>query len=940
MTESELNRRDDQPRQSFETTSTRIYPEQKFQFADRLRFASVIISIAAVCLGISVIWGWFFDVAWLKSIIADRVTMKVSTALSLISGGLSFILWNYQQNRQKLAVAVILYLLPTIAISYCSIELIDYIFNWNLGSGWLALPDSSLAVVDELAYGRMSPNTAIAFLILNTAILLLMRKYYLSSQLCIVGVLAIAFASLVGHIYSVEVFYSVGSPTGMAIHTAIGLILLSLACLGTRGERGWMRVITREAAGGLMARWLLPVVIVVPVILGSLIWFALGNNTQTAKLAIALRITLEMFILSLIVWWTAQRLNQTDRQKQALLQQLLETESRFRAIFNQTFQFIGLLTHDGILLEANQTALDFAGIDKADVVDKPFWEAYWWQISSETQQKLREAISIASKGEFVRYRVAVQGAKGIVTIDFSLRPVKDDAGEVILIIPEGRDISQEIEIEQALQQSEARYRAIVEDQTELICRYRQDSTISYVNDAFCQYFGIDKEDLIDRQYTPVVYEADRDKVAQLVNSMNPDNPTVSNENRVIAKGKICWTQWNNRIIFDEAGNFLEYQAVGRDISDLKEIELKLRESEERFRNAFENAATGEALVSLDGKFIQVNRSLCEILGYSETELLNTAFQTITHPEDLNLDLNYVRQMLAGTLRTYQMEKRYYNKSGDTVWALLSVSLVKDIDDEPQYFISQIQSIDRQKRAEARLNDLVIELERSNRELDEFASIVSHDLVSPLRKQLMLIDEVKEEYTAVLGQEGRDYLTKITNFNSKMETLVRSFLTYARLTTQAKPFAQVSLKDVIKDVLYDLEAEIAQAQAIINIEELPTIEGDRFQLHQLFLNLLQNALKFRYQRRSPIIQITCRLENDYYKIAIADNGIGFEPEQQLKIFTPFHRLHSYSKYIGTGLGLAICEKIVERHHGIISAQSKVAQGATFVICLPSNTLGSG
>ena len=497
----------------------RSYPTRQSQFAKRLRSTSVIISIIAVCLGIGVIWGWFFDVAWLKSVIADRVTMKVSTALSLISGGFSVLLWHYQ-HKQKLAVTVTLYLLPSIAIAFCSIDLIYYIFNFDLGVGWLSETSSSLEVADELVSGRMSPNTAIGFLILNAAILLLVRKHYLSSQLCIVSVLAIASASLIGHIYNVEVFYSVGSPTGMAIHTAIGLILLSLACLGTRGERGWMRVITTEAAGGLMARWLLPLVIVTPVILGSLIWFALGNDIQAAKLAIALRITLEMFILGLIVWWTAQKLNRVDRQKQELFRQLLETESRFRAIFNQTFQFIGLLTPDGTLLEANQTALDFAGINKADVVDKPFWSAYWWQISPETQQELREAIAIASTGKFVRYRVAVQGVKGIVTIDFSLRPVKNDAGEVVLLIPEGRDISQQIEMEQALQQSEARYRAIVEDQTELICRYRSDSTISYVNDAFCRYFELNSEDLIDRQYTPVVYKADRDKVTQLVNSMN------------------------------------------------------------------------------------------------------------------------------------------------------------------------------------------------------------------------------------------------------------------------------------------------------------------------------------------------------------------------------------------------------------------------------------
>ncbi|MGD1917881.1 MAG: PAS domain S-box protein [Pleurocapsa sp.] len=296
-----------------------------------------------------------------------------------------------------------------------------------------------------------------------------------------------------------------------------------------------------------------------------------------------------------------------------------------------------------------------------------------------------------------------------------------------------------LKIEQALKQSKAKYKAIVEEQTELICRYRQDSTISFVNDAYCRYFDLDKSELIDREFAPLVYDEDRDQVAQMISSMNQTNPTVTIEHRVWVKGKLRWNQWNNRIICDITGEDCEYQAVGRDITSLKEIEIRLRESEEKFRRAFEDAATGEALVTPDGKLLQVNRSLCEMLGYDETELLGKTFQELTHPDDLNLDLDNVQQMLAGEIRSYQMEKRYFHHRGYVVWVLLSVSLVRDIDGKPIYFISQVQDIDRRKRAETELNALVSELERSNQELDEFATVVSHDLTSPLRKQLILID---------------------------------------------------------------------------------------------------------------------------------------------------------------------------------------------------------
>ncbi|MGK7951131.1 MAG: hypothetical protein AB4368_20685 [Xenococcaceae cyanobacterium] len=151
-----------------------------------------------------------------------------------------------------------------------------------------------------------------------------------------------------------------GSATGMAIHTCIGFMLLSYALLVTRADKGWMRVITKDEAGGLMARWLLPLVITIPPLLGWLFWWLFRGNLNFLELIIALRIILEMLIFGGIIWWLARKLNKIDRQRQQLFQNLLETERRFRAIFDQTFQFIGLLTPDGILLEANREHPTFA----------------------------------------------------------------------------------------------------------------------------------------------------------------------------------------------------------------------------------------------------------------------------------------------------------------------------------------------------------------------------------------------------------------------------------------------------------------------------------------------------------------------------------------------------------------------------------------------------
>ncbi|MCM0590573.2 MAG: PAS domain S-box protein [Gloeotrichia echinulata DEX184] len=210
---------------------------------------------------------------------------------------------------------------------------------------------------------------------------------------------------------------------------------------------------------------------------------------------------------------------------------------------------------------------------------------------------------------------------------------------------------------------------------------------------------------------------DRERVDQLVQSMTPANPIIIIENRVIVNGSVRWTQWVNRMLCDDQGNILELQSVGRDITELKHIEEALRQSEERFRSAFEDAPIGMALVTIEARFIRVNRSLCEILGYTQDELLITTLQEITHPDDLAIDLEQVQAVLAGEIHSYQVQKRYFHQQGNVVWVLLNVLLVRDSREEPIYFIAQIQDIsDRYAIAQMK---------------DEFISIVSHELRTPL-----------------------------------------------------------------------------------------------------------------------------------------------------------------------------------------------------------------
>ena len=375
-----------------------------------------------------------------------------------------------------------------------------------------------------------------------------------------------------------------------------------------------------------------------------------------------------------------------------------------------------------------------------------------------------------------------------------------------------------------------------------------------------------------------------------------------------------------------------------DIAQLKQIEKPLLDSQELFRLAFNDAAIGMALVATNGQWLKVNRALCEIVGYSETDLLETTFQEITHPDDLEADLGYVRQMLAGEIRTYQMEKRYFHSRGHIVWILLNVSLVRDKQEQPLYFISQIQDITPRKEAEAQLKSLLVELKRSNRDLEDFASVVSHDLMSPLHKIQILSEYLQEDYSEVLNEEGIGYLKRITEVRSRMQNLIEDLLTFSLVTTQGQPFTEVDLSKVVRGVISDLQAD-SLTSVVWEVGELPVISADSGQIYQLFQNLLGNCLKYRQPEITLVVKIyqTATSQNKKldrsWEIVIEDNGIGFDEAYLEDIFEPCQRLHNSSEYEGTGLGLAICRRIIERHEGTISARGKSGEGAKFIVTLP-------
>jgi len=228
---------------------------------------------------------------------------------------------------------------------------------------------------------------------------------------------------------------------------------------------------------------------------------------------------------------------------------------------------------------------------------------------------------------------------------------------------------------------------------------------------------------------------------------------------------------------------------------------------------------------------------------------------------------------------------------------------------------------------------------SNQDLENFASIVSHDLQAPLRSLTMFAELLAQEYKSELDEDAHKYIEHITSSGSRMQTLIQDLLAYSLAGKSQQTWISLDLKTLLSKVIEDLQAAIAETQATIIINDLPVVWVNPTEISQLFQNLIENALKFRSEQ-PPRIEITATQQQEKWLFSISDNGIGIESEFQQQIFQVFQRLHASDAYSGTGIGLAICQKIVQRYEGIIWVESELGKGSTFYFTLPINFAPKG
>ncbi|MBA3393915.1 MAG: PAS domain-containing protein [Deltaproteobacteria bacterium] len=396
-------------------------------------------------------------------------------------------------------------------------------------------------------------------------------------------------------------------------------------------------------------------------------------------------------------------------------------------------------------------------------------------------------------------------------------------------------------------------------------------------------------------------------------------------------------------VFGDDGAIREWAGIHSDITQRKLTEQSLRDGERRFRELADAMPQIVWSARPDGTFDYYNRRWYELTGRVDGVIGDQSWADVVHPADQPEVLARWHQALE-TGTAYEIEYRLRRKEGDHRWYLRRVVPIHDAEGKITRWLGTCTDIDQRRRSEDQLRSSALQLSQSNRELENFASVASHDLQEPLRKIHSFVDCLRDEQAATLNADGLDYLRRIQNAAVRMTTLVSDLLEFSRVSSLGKPFVPVDLDEVVAGVASDLEARLRQTGGRLEIEALPTVASDQLQMRQLFLNLIGNALKFHRKDTPPVVRVTGELIMGLdadgrarpaagCRISVSDNGIGFDEKYLDRVFTIFQRLHGRGVYEGTGIGLAICRRIVERHGGSITATSKPGEGSTFSFTLP-------
>lgn len=627
----------------------------------------------------------------------------------------------------------------------------------------------------------------------------------------------------------------------------------------------------------------------------------------------------------------------------------IKSEEMYKILAEDSDDFIYIIGRDDLVKYVNSASAKSLGLLPGDIIGKPRSNFFPRDVADIQKRSLDKAFETSNT--ICSENLLYIGNKRICQ-DTHLIPLKTDTGEVYAVLGISRDITERKKVEEALRESEKRYRGLVEDQTELICLFEADEKMAFVNDAGCRYFGKTREEMIGHSFLPLIPEEDREFVKAKIGTLSQENPVVTIEHRVLLpQGGVAWQEWKNRLIFGEYGQPARYQAVGRDITERKITEKKLKESEEKYRHLVEDSLMGIG-ISHGNLVVFANPALLHIYGYdSLEEFLKVPLLDLVAPQSRKDVIHRMRKTSEEKSMPFELEYTALHKDGQTRVLRAYVSYIT-IEGEI-YAQTTFQDITEQKRAEEELckakDELELRVAERTTELlkakeaaeaaveakTSFLANMSHELRTPMNAVIGMASILEE---MDLSPEQKECIETISRSSRALISVINDILDLSRIDRgkvelECQPFSlMVSVKEST-----DLVSSFASTKDLTlsyrSVGPIPEyMVGDASRIRQVLVTLLSNAVKFTDKGTVEVLVQATKNADEGFEIhfSVEDTGIGISQTALDKIFQPFTQADSSitKKYGGTGLGLAISKRLVEMMGGRIWAESAPGLGSTF------------
>jgi len=619
----------------------------------------------------------------------------------------------------------------------------------------------------------------------------------------------------------------------------------------------------------------------------------------------------------------------------------LKSAEEAQHLSDERFRIISTNTPDHIIMQDKDLRYTFVlnpqlGLKKEDMIGKTDFDFLSTEDAAHLTEIKRKVLRTLSPENVI---LPIADRNGTINyFEGSYVPARNSQGIVDGLLGYFRNITRQKIIQDELTQTKNYLEQLINYANAPIIVWNQEQEIILFNRSFEHLTGYNAGEVLGRNIDFLFPERTLEVSKEKINRTLSGDFWDSSEIPILCKdGEIKIILWNSSNIYEEDNKTLVSTiAQGNDITSRKMAENALEESRRRLKLALESGNIGIWEFDISAEILFFDERMKRMTGFEDNTFdgsLNTFLKKIVD-EDLKHVTDAFRKS-SGDSESFETIFRIKTNDSAINHFMAKGTVYSDPQNVPRILGVCFDITMMKQDTEQSLFRLTEELTRSNRELEQFAYIASHDLQEPLRMISSFTQLLENKYGNKLDQDGREYIKFAVDGSQRMYNLINDLLAFSRVTTKGKGFTHVDIMEVLTEVTKNLKELIERTETSIITGKMPVINGDRNQMVQLFQNLITNAIKFSTDK--PVIRIHCTLSDDYYLFDIEDNGIGIDPQYFERIFQIFQRLHPPDMFEGTGIGLAICRRIVERHQGKIWVKSSTGKGATFQFTIKKDLL---